>query len=47
MIFDSHYYLHGWRPRADSHVYTVGANFFPVPGHYILPFGEGRYQVWS
>jgi len=42
---DVHYYLAGWTPLHDGHLYVSGGMFYPVPGIYDLPFREGSYMI--
>jgi len=50
LVYDCHYYLKDWTPanvKSLDRFEAVGANFFHVPGRYVLPFREGIYHVTS
>jgi hypothetical protein len=47
LVFDSHYYLSGWKPKMPGMVYLVGGVFHPIVGKYALPCGEGTVHVTS
>jgi hypothetical protein len=37
LLFDSHYYMEGWKPKHSGRVLIVGGEFVTSPGHYKLP----------
>lgn len=42
---DVHYYLSGFSPSYDCTMYITGCDFYPIPGFYTLPAGEGSYVI--
>lgn len=42
---DVHYYLANFRPNYDCAMYISGCDFYPIPGKYVLPCGEGSYTL--
>lgn len=42
---DVHYYLAGYAPSFDCIMYVSGLDFYPIPGKYVLPCGEGSYVL--
>lgn len=44
---DVHYYMAGYSPRFKCTMYITGCHFHPFPGRYVLPGGEGSYQVYA
>lgn len=38
---DVHYYLSGFSPSYKCTMYISGCDFYPIPGFYTLPCGEG------
>ncbi len=42
---DVHYYLAGYKPAFNCVMYITGCDFYPIPGFYALPAGEGNYTL--
>jgi len=42
---DVHYYLAQYKPSFACAMYITGCDFYPVPGRYTLPAGEGDYVI--
>lgn len=45
LCFDVLYYLADWQPPSEALLYYVGMNFPFIPGKYLLPFGEGTFEI--
>lgn len=45
LMNDVHYYLSDIKLGYDCMMYITGAEFFSLPGIYVLPFGQGRYTL--
>lgn len=42
---DVHYYLVNFKPSYECTMYISGCDFYPIPGFYTLPAGEGEYVI--
>lgn len=47
ILNDVHYYLHDidWTLSPRSKIYCTGNHYRAIPGKYLLPCGNGEYQI--